>query len=269
MVVRKTCTTKDKWMPNGFRLAELLHRAAVCLLPILALIAAAIPSARAGAAADLEIYGISSHGDFIAFELFGWQDGSGFPYSEIFVLDVRTDSWVKPSPFRRVDEIDEENGYDPADALAETRTRNQQAAHALLDKTSIFGMGKTVAFNPATELGSNPYHIKVAPRLPLLAGETSLDLTLSEYPLQNAECAGYGVETKGFRLTMVSSGISRTLNSDTSVPKSRRCPFSYRIERVFTFYPEKGPAVFAIFVQMESLGFEGPDRRYLAITGRL
>ncbi|WP_421983676.1 DUF2259 domain-containing protein [Roseibium sp.] len=255
-------------MPNGFRLPAPLYRAALCLLPMLALIGPATSSASAGDTAELEIYGFSSHGDFFAFEQYGWQDGSGFPYSEIFVLDVRTDSWVKPSPFRRVDEIDEENGYDPEDALAETRTLNQKAAHALLDKTSIFGMGKTVAFNPATELDSNPYHMRVAPRLPLLSGETSIDLTLNEYPLQNAECAGYGVETKGFQLTLVANGVTRTLNNDTSVPKSRRCPFSYRIERVFTFYPEKGPAVFAIFVQMESLGFEGPDRRYLAITGR-
>lgn len=256
-------------MPISLWFPRLFRRAVLCLLPALALIGFAPATVRAGDTAELEIYGFSSHGDYFAFEQYGWQDGSGFPYSEIFVLDVRSDSWVKPSPFRRVDEVDEENGYDPADALAETRSRNQQAAHALLDKTSIFGMGKTVAFNPATELGSNPYHIKVAPRLPLLQGETSLDLTLNEYPIQNAECAGYGVETKGFRLTMVSNGITRTLNDDTSVPKSRRCPFSYRIERVFTFYPEKGPAVFAIFVQMESLGFEGPDRRYLAITGRL
>lgn len=256
-------------MPNGLRFTRTIDRVLVCLLPVLAFIGIATASARAGDTAELEIYGFSSHGDFFAFEQYGWQDGSGFPYSEIFVLDVRTDSWVKPSPFRRVDEVDEENGYDPDDALAETRTLNQKAAHALLDKTSIFGMGKTVAFNPATELGSNPYHVKVAPRLPLLAGETSLDLALTEFPLENAECAGYGVETKGFQLTMTANGVTRTLNNDTSVPKSRRCPFSYRIERVFTFYPEKGPAVFAIFVQMESLGFEGPDRRYLAITGRL
>lgn len=256
-------------MPISFRFSLLFRRAAACLLPLLVLIGLASSSARAGDTAELEIYGFSSHGDYFAFEQYGWQDGSGFPYSQIFVLDVRSDSWVKPSPFRRVDEIDEDNGYDPQDALSKTRAQNQQAAHALLDKTSIFGMGKTVAFNPATELGSNPYHIKAAPRLPLLPGETSIDLTLNEYPLQNADCAGYGVETKGFRLTMVSNGVTRTLNDDTSVPKSRRCPISYRIERVFTFYPEKGPAVFAIFVQMESLGFEGPDRRYLAITGRL
>lgn len=256
-------------MPNGLRFTRTIDRVLVCLLPVLAFIGIATASARAGDTAELEIYGFSSHGDFFAFEQYGWQDGSGFPYSEIFVLDVRTDSWVKPSPFRRVDEVDEENGYDPEDALAETRTLNQKAAHALLDKTSIFGMGKTVAFNPATELGSNPYHVKVAPRLPLLAGETSLDLALTEFPLENAECAGYSVETKGFQLTMTANGVTRTLNNDTGVPKSRRCPFSYRIERVFTFYPEKGPAVFAIFVQMESLGFEGPDRRYLAITGRL
>ncbi|MFN3248470.1 DUF2259 domain-containing protein [Roseibium album] len=256
-------------MPLLSSLARIAIRSIPGLLPALVLAGSLANPALAGDTAEAEIYGFSSHGDFFAFEQYGTQDGSGFPYSEIFVLDVIGDTWVKPSPFRRLDEVDETNGYDEEQVLNETRERNQEAARSLLQDKGIFGKGKTVAFNPPTELTANPYKMVVAPRLPLVSGETSIELTLTEYPLKNSVCAGYDVNTKGFRLTMVNNGVTRTLNDDTSVPDSRRCPFAYRIERFFTYYPDQAPPVFAILIQMESLGFEGPDRRYLAITGRL
>ena len=140
----------------------------------------------------------------------------------------------------------------------------ERTTHSLQDRWTW-----KLCVHSAPQARHDPHNIVAAPRLPLLTGETSVDLTLSEYPLENAECAGYDANTKGFRLTMISNGITRTLNNDTTVPKSRRCPFSYRIERFFTFFPDEAPPVFAILIQMESLGFEGPDRRYLAITGRL
>lgn len=256
-------------MPYLSMLARNTVNAIRNLMPAILLAGLLASPGRAGDTAEIEIYGFSEHGDFFAFEQFGAQDGSGFPYSEIFVLDVIGDTWVKPSPFRRLDEVDETDGYDENKVLNQTREHNRQAARSLLQAKGISGRGKTVAFNPLTELTSNPYKMIVAPRLPLLSGETSVELTLTEIPLQNAECAKFDVDTKGYRLTMVHNGVTRTLNDDTFVPKSRRCPFAYRIERFVTYYPDQAPPVFAILIQMESLGFEGPDRRYLAVTGRL
>ncbi|MEQ1644346.1 MAG: DUF2259 domain-containing protein, partial [Pyrinomonadaceae bacterium] len=54
------------------------------------------------------------------------------------------------------------------------------------------------------------------------------------------------------------------LQKDTSVPEARNCPFGYRIEQVY-FYNEG----IVVFLNVFSQGFEGPDMRYMAVTGVL
>jgi len=46
------------------------------------------------------------------------------------------------------------------------------------------------------------------------------------------------------------------------LPKVRSCPYGYCIEQVY-FYKDK----LAVFLNMFSQGFEGPDMRYIAVTG--
>ncbi|UFI02394.1 DUF2259 domain-containing protein [Roseibium aggregatum] len=244
-------------------------RSLLCAATLLLAGASLAPAAMAGDTAELQLLGFSRNGDFFAFEQFGVQDGSGFPYSEIFVVDVIGDTWVPPSPFRLRKDVDPGPGDAADNALSETRAENRLAAQPLLQDKTIAGKGQTVGFNPRTELTSDPHKMLVAPRVTFLSGDDPIDLTLSEYPLPNAQCQSYGAETKGFRLTMVHNGVTRILNEDNSVPESRRCPLAYRIERIVTHFPDEAPPVFAVLIQMDSLGFEGPDRRYLAITGRL
>ncbi|MES0882817.1 DUF2259 domain-containing protein [Roseibium sp. SCP14] len=227
------------------------------------------PVAVAGDDAEVHVLGFSKNGSYFAFEQYGVQDGSGFPYSEIFVLDVIGDSWVAPSPFRRRDDINDHDVYDEDAFLSETRAENRASAQPLLQSKAIAGKGKTVGINPRTELSSDPHKMIVSLWNTDHRKETPLELTMEEYPIPSAKCEGYGTQTKGFRLTMTFNDVARTLNEDKSVPGSRLCPHAYRIERIVTHYPEQAPPVFAVLIQMDSFGFEGPDRRYLAITGRL
>lgn len=238
-------------------------------LAALVISSAASTTANAGDTADLHILGFSRNGEFFAFEQYGIQDGSGFPYTEIFVIDVIGDSWVKPSPFRLRPDRDAGVGGDPDAVLTETRAENRANAQPLLQDKAITGKGKMMGFNPRTEIMSDPHKLVVAEQEFFHPGDDPVDLTLSEYPLPSGECAAYGAETKGFRLTMVHEGVTRILNEDSSVPRSRKCPLAYRIERFITHFPVEAPPVFVVLIQMDSLGFEGPDRRYLAITGRL
>jgi predicted secreted protein len=36
-----------------------------------------------------------------------------------------------------------------------------------------------------------------------------------------------------------------------------------------TFYPQSGQPAFAVIIAVRGFGFEGPDYRWLAVTGRL
>lgn len=82
-------------------------------------------------------------------------------------------------------------------------------------------------------------------------------------------CKDFG-EIKGFRLVMEHpAGGSKILHDDQSIPASRGCPLGYRLSGLQTFYPESGKPVFAVMIAVRTIGFEGPDYRWLAVTGRL
>lgn len=246
-----------------FRFSAVFRLSALVVAGLLA------PAAQAGDTSELHLLGFSKNGDFFAFEQYGIQDGSGFPYSEIFVVDVIGDSWVPPSPFRLRKDVEAGLGDAADTALTHTRSENRLTAQPLLQDKAIAGKGETVGFNPRTELTSDPHKMIVAARDSFRLGDDPVDLTLSEYALPDAQCQSYGADTKGFRLTLVHKGATRLLNEDNAIPKSRKCPLGYRIERFVTHFPAEAPPVFAVLIQMDSLGFEGPDRRYLAISGRL
>jgi predicted secreted protein len=239
------------------------------LAPALLLLVFQAPIAQAGDTARIQLLGFSKDGSRFAFEQYGVQDGSGFPYSEIFILDVTKDSWVKPSPFRRQDEVDDSQGYDEEALLAAARAENRAVAQPHLRTSGIAGKGLTVGHNPHSELNSDPHRMVVNPLDMVPPADDPLELQLSEYPMTSGDCASFGAETKGFKLTLTYHGKTRVLNNDTKVPSSRNCPLRYRIERIVTHFPNEAPPVFAVLIQMDSHGFEGPDRRYLAITGQL
>lgn len=237
---------------------------------LMAIQMAFVPEAFAGDFAEVEIHGFSEDGSRFVFEQYGIQDGSGFPYSELFAIDVVRDSWITPSPIKFLEQdVDNVSDYDAL--LAETRHVTLQAASdaGLLD--GITQRGNVVGMNPVTELSANPHRMIVSPRLIVPPVHDPMEFVLEELPIASDTCAAFEPDTKGFRLTMNYHGKTRVLNADKTLPKSRGCPLRYSIERVITHYPNPGnvpqTASFAVLILMQSFGFEGPDGRYLAITG--
>lgn len=76
-------------------------RAALPGVLFVAAVAAASPT-FAGDYAALQPIGFSADGNVFAFEEYGVQDGSGFPYSTIYVIDTRDDSFLPGAPVRAV-----------------------------------------------------------------------------------------------------------------------------------------------------------------------
>ncbi|MBL6431498.1 MAG: DUF2259 domain-containing protein [Alphaproteobacteria bacterium] len=240
------------------------------LLAGLALAALPVPAA-AGEFAQVDLLGFSRSGSHFAFEEYGVQDGSGFPYSNIYVIDVGGDSWVSGTPLRRLDEVDDSQPLDFAEELARTRTANREAAQPVLAMTGVAGFGQTVGHNPPTERTSDPHLMIATTNLsaPMIGGPVTL--ALQEIPVAKpGNCPdGFGT-IQGMKLTLTYEGKTRVLADDSHIPKSRGCPLRYRIERLVTHTPVfNGPTYFAVLVLMQRIGFEGPDGRFLAITGRL
>lgn len=57
------------------------------------------------------------------------------------------------------------------------------------------------------------------------------------------------------------------LHEDKAVPGSRNCPTTYSLSESYKYAPPGKPAVLAVLVQRFSQGFEGRDRRFIAVTG--
>jgi len=223
-------------------------------------------SGHAGDAANVDILGFSADGAVFAFEEYGVQDGSGFPYANRYYVDTANDTFLPGTPVRvRIDQ----DGASVNDARAQARTKGQSIiGDAILAEHHGFRAG----WNAVTELSADPFRLSVNPRPVFPAIDAALEFRLEELPMPDgAQCHGMG-EARGFRLTRiatVSGATTKTIHEDGSIPSSRGCPLGYRLAGIQTFYPEGGAPVFAVLIAIRSLGFEGPDHRFIAVTGKL
>lgn len=219
--------------------------------------------ARAGDYADLDVIGFSPDGATFAFEEYGVQDGSGFPYSNIYVVKTAADRWVAGTPVRV--QLNAEQA-----TLASARKQARDKAKGVLGSAKIGTPAIVLAANPATEVSADPHHVIFLPRIITPGGGTPYDLVLTENELPAPSCPNVGQPFKGFSLVLTGpQGLPRTLASDTAIPSSRRCPLGYAISAVVTNDHSKGQPVLVVIVSVFSVGFEGRDRRFIAVTSRL
>ncbi len=219
--------------------------------------------ACAGDIASFQAIGFSPDGSVFAFEEYGVQDCSGFPFSNIFFIDTRKDTFLPGTPIRvRID--DEQAG------LAEVRAQTQAKAAVLVDRYDMTANpGLMAAFNPVTEteapahrLAYRQYAVK-----PPVGG--IFTLALKEIALQpSARCNDVTPQSLGFSLafeTEDGQASDRVLHTDAAIPESRGCPTGYRIGGVVIHHPTGRDPVHIVLVQVLSFGFEGSDGRWIAV----
>jgi predicted secreted protein len=228
------------------------------------LVATALPAA-AGDWADRAILGFSPDGATFAFEEFGVQDGSGFPYANVYVVDTATDAWVKGTPVRILIE-DETADLEDARAMA-----IEKAEAVIAARGGLGGGYRIVASNPPTELSADPHAVRFLPDLYANQPYAAWDLALTLLPMPDGEaCANLG-PVFGFRLDLTDpDGSAHVLHEDGALPASRFCPTDYAITDVIVSTADgREPPALVVLLNLIRQGFEGPDRRYLAVAARL
>jgi len=70
------------------------------LATLIALTLWACSPALAGDTAEINVLGFSADGSIFAFEEYGVQDGSGFPYANRFYIDTASDKFLPGTPVR-------------------------------------------------------------------------------------------------------------------------------------------------------------------------
>lgn len=230
------------------------------------LMAAAIaaPQALAGDYANFQPIGFSSDGKVFAFEEYGVEDGSGFPYSTVYLLDTRADSFLPGSPVRARDETD-------GGTLQRARRDSRRRAAPLIDAYRLADTpGTLVAFNPITEVDADPHRLRYASFPADAPFRKTYRLEIKEKAFAaNGICKDLLETIKGFSLLMTEKAgkpASDVLHDDARIPESRRCPTGYRIGGVVTRVNDDGSEVHVVMVLVLSLGFEGTtDGRWIAV----
>jgi predicted secreted protein len=247
-------------MTRRVALAGLVRRAAEAVVFLLFLCVPSVAAERA----LIDFIGHSEDARYFAFEEFGIQDGSGFAYSTIYVVDLSTDSWVKGSPFRA---MASETDYDAP--LSRIREEAFDLASGTLSDLAIDTPAEVMALIGDGLPDAAGKDLTWADPLCCAPGATQDQLyTLSIETFEaesDFDCASLtGNPPLGYSLTLtVGEEVSELHRDGKRIPKSRGCAMDYRIYAVVQPLQHGGGAV--AIISSYPFGFEGPDRRFLAV----
>ncbi len=236
---------------------------------ILGLITCVLWASAAFAAdgAKFRAIGFSSDGKYFAFEQYGVQDGSGFTYADIFVLDTAADKWVEGTP---INVLKEEESINPRSA----RKAADAKAAPVLAKLNISEPADVLAANPFTEVVTDRRSIRFHNHYNFSMGmfgdpedQGTFSLVLTEKPLPPPENCDAEDGAKGFRLVLRASkkSLESVVHDDATLPSSRFCAIGYDIEAVIAPSNVETIERLVAIIGVHRRGFEGADRRFIAV----
>jgi predicted secreted protein len=216
--------------------------------------------ASAGDTASLNVLGYSPDGKVFAFEEYGVSDGAGFPYSNIYFIDIIEDKFLPDTPIRV--HMEEEGPLGKVRDMARSKAAALTAKYLLADNPGVI-----VAYNPPSEIDSDPGKIRYYRYVSAPPHDYTDTLVLKEkdFPISK-DCAGFADSYKGFTLRLTEyqgQPMDKVLHDDASVPKSRLCPNEYRIGAVVS--SEIRDVTPMAMILVGTYGFEGNDRRWIAV----
>jgi predicted secreted protein len=233
---------------------------------LIAVFAVVLPATAADRAL-IDMLGYSEDGSHFAFEQFGIQDGSGFPFSSIFIVDLVNDSWVTGTPVEV--RIDDEEA-----TLQDARAQAMDEVKAKLDELKIGVPVEVLAM-----IGEGEYATETGMRVhwstPACcgAGVTQADaqsLILETRGITSTEDYCKDMSPVGYNLYYQDQAGVRELHMDADVlPASRGCTLDYRIYAVVEPFSEYYGIDFTArrvaIIATYPFGFEGVDRRFMVV----
>jgi predicted secreted protein len=249
---------------------------------------------QAADSAALVFLGLSPDGKYAAFEQYGVQDGSGFAFSSIQILDIDANRFATNS----IDSLDENPNYEAEEQGTKVvRTANYKKAQAQFKNFGIIEKSKIKEGKLRQVVARSPYESHDSLRQlqfhnrgifsEVTYAKSVHDLSLSTHSLpchsNNPFCQesdggkGLKLELKTFDSETQSTN-TLVLQNDTRIPASRAFTLDYSIAGAYIVDPAatsldrpfdlKTAKVIAI-IAVTSQGFEGPDLGYMFVSGKL
>lgn len=224
------------------------------------LFAAMASPALAGDRALVDFIGFSVGAEHFAFEEYGIWDGTGFAYSNIYVIDMAKDVWLEGTPIWTLAEDDNLPAI-RAKAMAEAQAvLDEHGINIPADIAALSGDGAPNADGRQLDFGIPGFE----------PGTLSQErqLTISTFPASASEdCVGFfGTAPLGYELRLTGGAEAVVLHRDgANLPMTRGCPLDYRLYAVVLpwYGGEQGKGV--AIISLYAGGFEGPQRRFLAV----
>jgi Predicted secreted protein (DUF2259) len=161
------------------------------------------------------------------------------------------------------------------ESIARAEARRQAAP--ILTKFGVNQPFVVIAYNPITEIIADrkriefdSYHrsfgsSKVVPG-EIADNRFVMELNMLDLPI-GEKCIGFDAKTLGFSLTIkqTQTGKINVAQKDENVPASRGCPYDYDIEAIVETGSDSVEHRMVALVAYYAPGFEGPDRRFMAV----
>jgi predicted secreted protein len=249
------------------------------LISLTALLTVGTP-AQAGDAAARKALGFSPDGTIFAFEQYSTLYDSTENVVEIQIIDTRTDTFVKGSPFSVRTKDDDERERE----LDAVRAELLKRAEPTLARLKVGETGEHLPGKPSIDLDEvGIYQLAKDPLAKTqeitLAGGRKAKLTIAETAFGKSSCYGAGgrgtfgdVIVQGLTLTLtMDDGASMILQMDKRLPKSRRCVTAYGLAEAWLHEAADGTQTLAVLIEtVDAHEFHaGPNRRFMAVTKRL
>lgn len=213
-------------------------------------------------AAKRELLGFSPDGAYFAFTEYGVKDGTGFPYANLYVIDNERDEWVRGTPARAL--IRNRTG-----SVARARELAHKKGDPFLWRLNIGQKGQVIMSDPAErDIDAARFVPFTVPDKGDQYGLGTVRLRLNEYAVEAPACNAGTEQLRGFVLVLEDSKGQplRILHEDRSLPRSRGCVLHYGISDVVIYRRSGLGPVLIVMVSVFRLGFEGLDRRFIAIA---
>jgi predicted secreted protein len=170
---------------------------------------------------------------------------------------------VKGTPVRVVIEDEEQR-------LPEARRQAMAKAGPLIERLGITEPADLLLANPFTEAVPDRTRVRFGIFHNTMDPPYELSVATVELPLP-ADCTDPDFKPYGMELSLkvLTTGKTVAIARDKSIPKSRNCPLRYDIEAVYTPSGYGNPGLQVALIGVYSRGFEGEDRRIIAVPFEL